>query len=216
MCKDCLGEIMVKFLFFISLFISTGYCQKSAITDTGEEVLLYENGTWEYKKDDLINGEKISFNRRQFKKNNKSSFLLKSKKTDVAVWINPGKWTFTNAKENPDAEYEFQLKNEDAYGLLITERIEIPLVSLRNIALENAKSAAPDIQIVNEEFRNVNGNKVLMLEMEGSIEGIELTYYGYYYSNENGTNQLITYTSQNLFSAYRRDLSDLLNGMVEN
>ncbi len=142
--------------------------------------------------------------------------MLKSKKTDVAVWINPVKWTFTNAKENPDAEYEFQLKNEDAYGLLITERIEIPLLSLRNIALENAKSAAPDIQIVNEEFRNVNGNKVLMLEMEGSIEGIELTYYGYYYSNENGTNQLITYTSQNLFSAYRRDLSDLLNGMVEN
>lgn len=201
---------------FILLFTSIGLCQKSAITDTGEEVILYKDGTWNYKKSNFDNVKNIYYNKRKFKKDKKSTFLIKSKKTDAAVWINPIKWTFNNAQDNPDAEYEFQLKNEDAYALLITERIEVPLASLRNIALENAKIASSNIQIVNEEYRNVNGNKVLMLEMEGSIEGLDLTYFGYYFSNRLGTNQLITYTSQNLFSIYRRELINLLNGMVEN
>ena len=54
-----------------------------------------------------------------------------------------------------------------------------------------------------------------MMQMEGTIEGMSITYYGYYFSNRNGTNQLMTVTSQNLFNAYRRDFDDLLNGMVE-
>lgn len=200
----------------ISLTLSANcIAQTKAITDLGEEVILFEDGSWEYASDYNQAEESIYENKRKFTKNVKSTFLLKSKKTSVGVWLNPKKWSFTKSENNPDAEYDFELKGEDAYGMLITERIEIPLITLKNIALENAKSVSPDMQIVHEEYRFVNNSRILMMQMEGTIEGISISYYGYYFSNRDGTNQLMTYTTQNLFNAYRRDFDELLNGMVE-
>ena len=200
----------------ISLILSTKcIAQIKGITELGEEVILFKNGSWEYASDYNQSKESSYENRRKFTKDFKSTFLLKSKKSSSGVWLNPKKWSFSKAKSNPEAEYEFKLKGEDAYGLLITEKIEIPLKNLRNIALENAKSASPDMKIVQQDYRFVNNSRILMMQMEGTIEGISLTYFGYYFSNSNGTNQLITYTSQNLFNNYRRDLENLLNGMVE-
>ena len=69
--------------------------------------------------------------------------------------------------------------------------------------------------VVKEEFRNVNGMKVLLLHMNGTIQGIKFSYYGYYYSNSNGTVQFITYTSQNLLDGFKSKIEDLLNGIVE-
>ena len=107
------------------------------------------------------------------------------------------------------------MKDGDLYGLIITEKVEIPIETLKVIALENAKAAAPNMSIVKEEFRNVNGLKVLLLHMNGTIQGIKFSYYGYYYSNSNGTVQLITYTSQNLLDGFKPKIEDLLNGIVE-
>lgn len=53
-----------------------------------------------------------------------------------------------------------------------------------------------------------------MLQMAGTLSGIRFTYFGYYYSSPNGTVQLITYTSSNLFKEYADDLEDFLNGFV--
>ena len=124
-------------------------------------------------------------------------------------------WSFNTPTDNPEAEYELQLKDGDLYGLIITEKVEIPIETLKVIALENAKAAAPNMNIVKEEFRNVNGLKVLLLHMNGTIQGIKFSYYGYYYSNSNGTVQLITYTSQNLLEGFKPKIEDLLNGIVE-
>ena len=124
-------------------------------------------------------------------------------------------WSFNTPTDNPEAEYELQLKDGDLYGLIITEKVEIPIETLKVIALENAKAAAPNMSIVKEEFRNVNGLKVLLLHMNGTIQGIKFSYYGYYYSNSNGTVQFITYTSQNLLDGFKSKIEDLLNGIVE-
>ncbi|MCB0636529.1 MAG: hypothetical protein KDC54_07910, partial [Lewinella sp.] len=59
------------------------------------------------------------------------------------------------------------------------------------------------------------GLNVLMLQLEGTIEGIRFNYYGYYYSNENGTVQLITYTSDNLFEDYTEEIETFLSGLAE-
>ena len=100
-------------------------------------------------------------------------------------------------------------------GKSLPKKFEIPIETLKVIALENAKAAAPNMSIVKEEFRNVNGLKVLLLHMNGIIQGIKFSYYGYYYSNSNGTVQLITYTSQNLLEGFKSKIEDLLNGIVE-
>ncbi len=98
---------------------------------------------------------------------------------------------------------------------MITEKMELPVESLAEVAYENALEAAPDVKIVEKEYRNVNGVDVIMMKMEGTIKGVKFVYFGYYYSNSEGAYQFLTYTSQNLFDEYKNDMIKLLNGFIE-
>lgn len=203
------------FLLLISLLVvNLIQAQQKAVTETGEEVILYDNGTWQYQHENPISEKEIPTNPTVFTKEKESTFLLKSSKLDVGFYINPKVWSFNKATENEEAEYELQLKDGDLYGMILTEKVEIPLEALRSIALENGKAAAPDLEIVKEEYRNVNGLRVLLLQMNGTMQGIKFSYYGYYFSNVNGTVQFITYTSQNLLDSYKNESEKLLNGFT--
>ena len=61
----------------------------------------------------------------------------------------------------------------------------------------------------------MNGLEVIMMKIKGTIQGIKFIYYGYYFSNSEGTYQLLTYTSQNLFSQNENEMLKLLNGFTE-
>jgi hypothetical protein len=207
-----------QFLFFtISLMIfSQLKGQQKAVTENGDEVILYDDGTWKYLFEEEIDEPKIPTNPNKFIKSAEATFLLKSKKVNLGFWINTKTWSFSKPKDNNSvAEYEFELKGGDLYGMIISEKVEIPLELLKSIAVKNAKEVAPDIKVVKEEFRNVNGIKVLLLQMNGTLQGMKITYYGYYYSNESGTVQFLTYTSQNLFESNKTKMETFLNGIVE-
>ena len=73
--------------------------------------------------------------------------------------------------------------------MMLTEKTDIPLASMANIALINAKKASMDARIVHQEYRN-------------------------YYTNDNGTLQLVGYTSEKLFQKDKKDMEDLLNGLT--
>ena len=206
-------------LFLFTLCITFIFSQKNAITDTGDEVILYEDGTWEYKN----NGKGlpppdesgvIPTNTNTFEKPESASFLLKSDRINLGFWLNPKKWTFKKAISNEDAEYELRYKDGDVYGMIITEQIGMPLSTLKSIALENGRIVAPDLKIVTEEYREVNGNKVLFLQMDGTTQGIKFSFYGYYYSNDEGTVQFVTYTAQNLLQKHKEACEKLVNGLV--
>ena len=208
----------MKLIFLSGIFVFSALylpAQIHAITDTGAEVILHQDGTWEYAKGKGEEVIDIKISEKEFKKNESSTFLVKSTKVDIGIYIDPKKWTFSKGKDNPDAEFEFQRKGEDLYGMLIAEKMEIPVTTLRGIAIDNAKISAPDIRVIKEEYRMVNGIKVLLLHMEGTISGLKFLYYGYYYSNSSGTIQLLTYTAQNLLSEYQVDIEEFLNGFVE-
>jgi len=203
---------------FTILFLSLTFianAQKKAVTELGEEVILYDDGKWEYLNKSDAETYEISTNPKNFKKSKNASFLLKSTRFNIGFWVDTKKWSFKKGENNGDAEYELELKNEDLYAMVISEKVEIPLPSLKNIALETARSASPDIRIVKEEYRKVNGVTVMLLQMDGTLQGIKFTYYGYYYSNQNGTVQFVTYTAQNLIDGYKKDIEELLNGFVE-
>jgi len=209
---------MRNLLLLIIIFLSTiaAKAQIKAITDTGDEVLLYNDGTWDYLDNDTSNTiKKIPLNEKEFTKSEEARFLVKSKITDIGVWLNPKEWNFTKKSANQDAEFQFQKKGEDLYGILISEKLELPLESLKNIALENARSSAPDMKLLEQEYRMVNGLKVLMIKMGGTFQGIKLIYKGYYYSNSSGTVQLTTFTGKNLIDEYKNDMHQFLNGLVE-
>lgn len=207
----------MRILFLALVFISTSTlcAQQKAITDVGDEVLLYENGTWKYanQEDEIAN--EVAVNTTPFFRNDDATFLLKSTKVDIGVWLDPTEWSFQKAQDNPEAEYELQLKGEDLYGMIIAEKLEIPIENLKEIALENGRAAAPDLEVIQEEYRTVNGQKVLFLQLNGTLQGIKFTYYGYYYSSPKGTVQFITYTSQGLLMSYIEDCEKILNGFVK-
>ena len=198
------------FFVFTVTFLSA---QEKAVTDTGEEVILYADGTWSYL-DSESEVKEIPVNKKPFEKSKNASFLLKSSRVNLGFWLDPKKWSFKKASNNGDAEYELQLKGGDLYGMIITEKVEVPLETLKDIAIENGRAVAPDLKIVKEEYRTVNGTKVLLIQMNGSTQGIKFSYYGYYYSNSSGTIQFVTYTSQNLLDSYVNDCEELLNGIV--
>jgi len=204
-------------IFSVSLMIfSQLKAQQKAVTENGDEVILYDDRTWKYLFEEEKEETTIPINPNKYSKSAEAGFLLKSKKVNLGIWINSKIWTFGKPKDKDAfAEYEFQLKGGDLYGMLISEKVEIPLELLKSLALKNAKEAAPDIKIVKEEYRIVNGLKVLHLQMNGTIQGMKIIYYGYYYSDESGTVQLLTYTSQNLFESNKGKMETFLNGLVE-
>mgnify|MGYP007094902967 CR=1 FL=1 len=196
----------------ILLFFSSTSGQQKAVTDMGDEVILYSNGTWKYITEPK-SGD-ISTNKSFFKKEKAASFLLKSNHINMGVWLDPKKWKFNKSKDSEASEYEFELKGESVFGMTIVESVDIPLLSLRAAALENAKSIAVDTRVSHEEYRMVNGLKVLSLEFLSTIQGIEFLYYGYYYSGENGTIQLLSYTYSSQATANRREMETFLNGLT--
>ncbi|MDU0354503.1 hypothetical protein RS130_11650 [Paraglaciecola aquimarina] len=123
------------------------------------------------------------------------------------------KWKFKkNENGHEDAEYTFQLKEGDLYGMVISEQVEIDVEALTDIAFENAKGAAPDAKVVKKEYRMVNGHKVIYMEIVGTIQSIKFKYLGYYFSNSTGSTQYLTYTGTNLEQKYKDDINMFLNG----
>jgi len=82
------------------------------------------------------------------------------------------------------------------------------------VAVENARSVAPDIRVLKEGDRVVNGVTVSYMEMVGTIQGIPFTYLGNYYSGSTGSVQVIGYTSQDLVEKYRVNIDELINGFT--
>lgn len=202
-------------LVFAFLGICTLQAQIKGITEVGDQIFLYSNGTWKYASEVTESSSSVTINPDPFVKDDAATFLLKSSKIDIGVWLDPTEWSFQKSQDNPEAEYELQLKGEDLYAMIIAEKLEIPMENLKDIALENGREAAPDLHVVQEEYRIVNGQKVLFLQLNGTLQGIKFTYYGYYYSSPGGTVQFITYTSQGLLNSYIEDCEKILNGFVK-
>jgi hypothetical protein len=201
---------------FATLLIHvSGQSQTKALTSDGNEVLLFNDGTWKYVDGKSANeSREILTNATIFKKNAVSTFEVKSKKVNASVFINPKKWKFNPGESGDAGEYDFEFRNGDVYGMIITERTEIPLEALKDIAVKNARDVAPDIDVAEEEYRMVNNKRVLCLQMNGTIKGIQFSYFGYYFSSPNGTIQFLTYTSKNLFLDNRNEMEELLSGLV--
>jgi len=205
----------MKFYAVLALcfFTLSAIASKKAITEEGDVVVLNNDGTWVYESGKADDGKPLVMNDLNFSKGSDSNFMLKSTKTNAAFWINPKKWKFKkNDNGHESAEYTFTLKGSDLYGMVITEQWGMDLADLVNQAFENAKGAAPDIQIVKQEYRMVNGHKVIYMEMEGTIQSVKFTYLGYYFSNKSGVTQYLTYTGTNLVSKYKKDIEQFLNG----
>jgi hypothetical protein len=206
------------------LVLVTGYCficsaQTKAVTDVGDEVLLYPNGTWKYadgRARTSSTADSVVLNHTTFTKNKLATFLVKSTRTaNVGVYLNPAEWVFEKGNPTEAIEYRFKYKAAtDLYVFAITEKIEVPLENLPDVVLANAQKKVSDVEIVKKEFRMVNGKKILCMEYHGTSTGIKFVWMGYYYSSPAGTVQLVAATSENLFQDNYKIFENFLNGLV--
>jgi hypothetical protein len=207
-------RLLLLFSFLMLSFV--GISQIMGVTDTGDKVILYSDGRWAYAERDSIHADEIPTNSKNFKKNKDADFLLKSKRTSAGFWLDPKAWTFTSPEE-PDAaaEYELDHKNGSLYGMIITEHLDLSLIALGNIALQNAREAAPDVKVTAKEYRTVNGKKVLMMRMVGTIQDVRFSYFGYYYTANGISVQYLVYSSETFMEDNLSTVEDLLNGFVD-
>lgn len=195
----------VTLIFFMSFPV---LAQEKAVTESGKKILLYPDGTW---KPEQIHSKAL------IKPGAYSRPVSATAKAEINrgkyfIYYDPKKW---RQKENEESgRSSFEHVKGDCGAVIIAERIQIPLESLKEIAFQNAKKAAPDAAISFEEMRTVNGKQVLVLQMTGTIKSIPFQYYGYYYTDKNGAVQVLTYTGQNLFEEYKKDIEDFLNGFT--
>lgn len=207
---------MAKFLcvicFTLILFEGVSFSQDiPAITDDGRKVILKKDGTWKFYS---ATKPAQTTSRGSYNKSDEATSMFKAKGDKLLVWYNPVKW---HQKKSSDSEKPtFIHKDGDVYGMVIAERFSMTPDALKEMAIKNAQNAAPDTKVVHEDNRIVNGKKVLCLRMEGTIEGVQFLYYGYYYAGKAGIVQLITYTAQNLYSEYESEMTEFLNGLVIN
>ena len=194
-------------------FAVTAFASQKAITDKGDVVILKDNGSWVYE-DDAKKPIEIVTNKKIFKKSSKANFELKSVNTNVSIFIDPTKWTFEKEPPEKSGEYSFENKKGNAYGTLITEKLDMSLEQLANIAVINAKEFAPDTEVTKKEYRTVNGKKLIYLEMKLTTQGIDFNYFGYYFSNKMGSNQLVTYALESsIDKSLRKEIEVFLNGL---
>jgi len=207
--------IIIPILIFIS---QPAIGQEIAVTERGDSIVLYSNGSWEYYENYLSEDEGITdikINSKQFLKPNSSTKKINGSNQAYEVWYDSKKWKRIPVGEiNPDADIALQLIKGDAYAMVIYEELGIPVENLSQIALDNAINAASDFKLIDREYRVVENDTLIWMRMDGTIQGIKISYYSYYYSNEDGSIQFHTFTGQKLLEKYKGDLENLLNGLT--
>ena len=134
-------------------------------------------------------------------------------KVKYKVNYNSSRWDVMNTATKEAFEYQFTHKDGDVYAMVIPERIQVSIDTLLELAQENAKKEMPDFKILFEGKTTIQDKEFSVLKMQGTIDGIPLVYYGYYYSGAEGSIQFVTSTYQNLFQQYEGDMKDLLEGL---
>jgi TonB family protein len=103
--------------------------------------------------------------------------------------------------------------SKDAQVVVISDKTSVPLSRLQDLALQNAIKTDPYPTVTAVEQRVVNGRKLLCVTYEATAKTGPTTFYGYFYSGEEGTVEVIAMAPRKLFQGYRSELTDLLNGL---
>lgn len=160
-----------------------------------------------------ISSQSSLYTGRVYGKPSTAKKLFRVESGNFGIWYDDSKWQVST---NPDEEgrRKFNLIGEDGYAGVMAEAIEIPISTLKELALKNNPEVCPDCKLVFEEKRLVNGIEILCLQIEGTIMKIPITEYGYHYGGKEGTIKVLTFTRQNLFAKYKEEFTNFLNGLV--
>ncbi len=216
---------LLKFNAFLALLLlaASAFAQVNAITEYGDTVVLMDNGNWMLAEDHrkLLTIEEVPLDTNQvaFSIPKDSESSKDGDNDKYKIWYNSEKWEPIEAKLlNPQAELAvvYQGEGEEAYAMTIAESLQIPVGQLQKVALQHATSVGSNVEVLTEEYREVNGVTVLYTEMSATVSGLDLVYHYYFASEENLSLQYIAFTGKLYASKMKPGILELLNGLVVN
>ncbi len=198
-----------------SVFMNPLNAQIKAHTENGREVSLFNDGTWKYADDGggTIYTD-LSLNPIAQYKPYAAQKSINSSHINVKIFFDAKMWEYKRISPAEAREYEFWTKWGDGKAIITTEERQVKIDQLHLIAASNAIKMVPDIRVTSEELRKVNGYEVLAINFEGTINGVQHLFLGYYYSGAAGTVQFLTWGSQGFFAENRKAFTHLLNGLM--
>ena len=200
-------------LFFVNILICNS--DQLAITENGEEVMLFGDKTWRFKNEKTNLSPKLTLS---FSKGSNSTFLVKSKLNGFGVYLNPKIYLFNRESDGKDAEFGFTSRKKNSWGLMINESIGVPLKSMRTVQIENLKEKATNIEVLKEEYIVVNGIEALHLRIKADVKelgDLSCIYCTYSTSTKDSTTQLTSFTTEINFKTCSEDMYELLNGLTK-
>ena len=108
---------------------------------------------------------------------------------------------------------EFFNESESFFITLIEEASQIPIDSMPDIAVINAREGVRgDVTEIRRGGRNINGNRFTFIEFSASASGFDLTYLGLFYSDASGTLQILGWSTSNIFEDTRGKIEQFASG----
>lgn len=210
-------KIILPFFIFFSLHAQS---QIKALTEDGKEVVLLDDKTWKFvNESDAKTLETITTNEQSFEKTKESTFLVKSKNVDGGFYYNPKSWKIAKIPNNvnPFMEYGFtNVSNSSLFGLFGSEIMPVQsLKNLKDIIISTIQRKADYFRLKTSEYRTINGIKVLHLEYNVNLKGLDFEYIANLYLTPEGYCSITAYTYGNLFEANKEKMESFTNGIVK-
>ena len=206
-------------------FMQGAQAQTLAITEYGDSIYVFNDGTWSFSPTEPMMIEELGFLEKEltFKKND-AKFSVPDSSTEVLesglgffTWAyNREEWMRMRPEElNPLAEFAFKHKEKDIYAMAISEEVSMDVETIVKVALDGMETnTGSEVDIRRLEFREVNGKEMAMGRFLLDFGGMNLVFENYYLTCEEGTVQVLTWTAANIFPKYENLMQDMLNGLV--
>jgi len=217
-------------VFLISIFLlinaSSSNCQTIAVTETGDTIYVYDNGTWSYEFQEempLIN--ELDYLSAELKIDTVEEKLIhptdankevRNSKNQFIIKYNDRKWKrVPPATLNEIAEFAFEGKTFAIWCIVIAEETEIAPDLLFKIAKNTMEeNTGSNVDIINTELRTVNGSNVIRGTFKAYISSITFVFDSYYFSNDLGSVQFTVWSGDKIWERNEKEILDLLNGLI--
>ena len=111
-----------------------------------------------------------------------------------------------------DGGRQFFNESESCFVVLIEEASQIPIESMPEIAVLNFREVGTDVKEIRRGERNINGNRFTFSEYRGSVDGLDITFLGLFYSDASGTLQIVGWSTSNIFEDKRGKIERFASG----
>ncbi len=217
---------MRKIVFNFILLISFPFLANAGVnatTEDGQELILYSNGTWAFKREPTFT--QIKKTNKQIQKTQRlpppvlddkkvnSKAVFKGQHNIYKISYDKTRWKKTNSA-NDDAEIQLEHQSGNGYAMVIFDRSPISLKALKKQVLKTMRSVASKVEIISEEKKRINNHQIMVLRINSVIENTPFSYFNYYASGKWGTIQFVTYTATALMTDYEADFTTLLDGLT--